>query len=85
VKSEPIPISSSREFRDSRVQCWPVVDYQLDVAYDDYPYKTSRSLHSLVTCAVVAASGSNEVHRVALSVLAVDLIGSWLRVPACEP
>jgi hypothetical protein len=41
VKSEPIPISSSRELRDSPVQCWPAVDYRLDAAYEDYPYKTS--------------------------------------------
>jgi hypothetical protein len=69
VNSEPVAITSSGDFRDGIRESFdvvirstgPTVDYRLDVAYDDYPYETSWSLQSLATCAVVAASGFNEV------------------------
>ncbi len=48
------------------------VGYQLNVGYDEYPYKTSWLPHSLVAGAIVAASGVNAV----ISVVAVYWISS---------
>jgi hypothetical protein len=68
VKGELVAISSIGEFRDVARESLdvvghstgPAVDYCHDVTDDDYLYETSRSLHSLTTGAIKAASGSNE-------------------------
>lgn len=70
LNGEPVVTGSNGEFQDVIVETFnvvglnaapAVVDYRLDVTYDEYPYETSWSLQSLTTGAVVAESGFDEV------------------------
>ena len=71
VNGEPAFAGSNGQFQGVTVETFDVVqrddvgpvvvDYRLDVTYDNYAYETSWSLQSLTTGAVVAASGFDEV------------------------
>jgi trypsin len=72
VNGEPVVTGSNGDFEGVIVKTFDVVgsnngsapavvDYRLDVTYDEYPYETSWSLQSRTTNAVVAASDFYEV------------------------
>jgi hypothetical protein len=86
---------SSVEFRDvvRESEFWDVVrrsgklrcgwaQNRLDIAYDDYPYKTSRSLHNLTTGASVTVSGLIDVIEFGYSLS--QSVGLFLVTPACN-
>jgi hypothetical protein len=75
--------SSSEEFETSSCSGTVQAD-RLDIAYNDYPYKTSWSLQRLVTGTFVAAYGFDGVTELGYLLFVVFRLGLSRRVLACE-